>query len=211
MRSSATSSRPGSLKRGLVSHCPDDCSNKRSRTSSLSSLNNTYTGGIPSSIRNAIASSYSSSRGLSQVGNVAPERLGPALGSPRVAETQGSSAASLGAWQRALQGSPARLGQAVPSPRGSGRLRGGRQRYVPFGARRWGGPRGELSCCRAGFTPEQGGGFFPPSLPSLGLLGWKGKTKTTLLRCRLFRWSRRVSEPCTPALTRVPSATAGLR
>ncbi|XP_071431371.1 nuclear envelope pore membrane protein POM 121-like [Pithys albifrons albifrons] len=59
--------KPGSLKRGLVSHCPDDCSNKRSRTSSLSSLSNTYAGGIPSSIRNAIASSYSSSRGLTQL------------------------------------------------------------------------------------------------------------------------------------------------
>ncbi|NXB00080.1 PO121 protein, partial [Cnemophilus loriae] len=59
--------KPGSLKRGLVSHCPDDCSNKRSRTSSMSSLNNTYAGGIPSSIRNAIASSYSSSRGLAQL------------------------------------------------------------------------------------------------------------------------------------------------
>ncbi|NXP35544.1 P121C protein, partial [Leiothrix lutea] len=59
--------KPGSLKRGLVSHCPDDCSNKRSRTSSMSSLNNTYSGGIPSSIRNAIASSYSSSRGLAQL------------------------------------------------------------------------------------------------------------------------------------------------
>ncbi|NXI97196.1 P121C protein, partial [Psophia crepitans] len=59
--------KPGSLKRGLASHCPDDCSNKRSRTSSMSSLNNTYAGGIPSSIRNAIASSYSSSRGLSQL------------------------------------------------------------------------------------------------------------------------------------------------
>ncbi|XP_066189185.1 nuclear envelope pore membrane protein POM 121 isoform X1 [Sylvia atricapilla] len=59
--------KPGSLKRGLVSHCPDDCSNKRSRTSSMSSLNNTYAGGIPSSIRNAIASSYSSSQGLAQL------------------------------------------------------------------------------------------------------------------------------------------------
>ncbi|XP_009067708.1 PREDICTED: nuclear envelope pore membrane protein POM 121-like, partial [Acanthisitta chloris] len=59
--------KPGSLKRGLVSHCSDDCSNKRSRTSSMSSLNNTYAGGIPSSIRNAIASSYSSSRGLAQL------------------------------------------------------------------------------------------------------------------------------------------------
>jgi len=61
--------RPGSLKRGLASQCPDDCSNKRSRTSSMSSLNNTYTSGIPSSLRNAIASSYSSSRGLTQVGS----------------------------------------------------------------------------------------------------------------------------------------------
>ncbi|RLV97865.1 hypothetical protein DV515_00011311 [Chloebia gouldiae] len=59
--------KPGSLKRGLIPHCPDDCSNKRSRTSSMSSLNNTYAGGIPSSIRNAIASSYSSSRGLTQL------------------------------------------------------------------------------------------------------------------------------------------------
>ncbi|NWV20339.1 P121C protein, partial [Origma solitaria] len=59
--------KPGSLKRGFISHCPDDCSNKRSRTSSMSSLNNTYAGGIPSSIRNAIASSYSSSRGLAQL------------------------------------------------------------------------------------------------------------------------------------------------
>ncbi|NWR38683.1 PO121 protein, partial [Tachuris rubrigastra] len=59
--------KPGSLKRGLVSHCPDDCSNKRSRTSSMSSLNNTYSGGIPSSIRNAITSSYSSTRGLAQL------------------------------------------------------------------------------------------------------------------------------------------------
>ncbi|XP_021271777.1 nuclear envelope pore membrane protein POM 121 [Numida meleagris] len=59
--------KPGSLKRGLASHCPEDCSNKRSRTSSMSSLNNTYASGIPSSLRNAIASSYSSSRGLTQL------------------------------------------------------------------------------------------------------------------------------------------------
>ncbi|NXL36393.1 PO121 protein, partial [Glaucidium brasilianum] len=61
--------KPGSLKRNLILHCSDDCSNKRSRTSSMSSLNNTYTAGIPSSTRNAIASSYSSSRGLSQLQN----------------------------------------------------------------------------------------------------------------------------------------------
>ncbi|NWU97934.1 P121C protein, partial [Upupa epops] len=59
--------KPGSLKRSLVSHCLDECSNKRSCTSSISSLNTTYSGGIPSSIRNAIASSYSSSQGLSQL------------------------------------------------------------------------------------------------------------------------------------------------
>ncbi|KAM6242619.1 nuclear envelope pore membrane protein POM 121C [Porphyrio hochstetteri] len=65
--SSSLIPKPGSLKRGPVSHCLDDCSNKRSRTSSVSSLNNTFTGGIPSSSRNAIASSYSSSRGLAQL------------------------------------------------------------------------------------------------------------------------------------------------
>ncbi|XP_065748317.1 nuclear envelope pore membrane protein POM 121C isoform X3 [Phocoena phocoena] len=58
--------KPGSLKRGLNSQSSDDHSNKRSRTSSMSSLTSTYTGGIPSSSRNAIASSYSSTRGLSQ-------------------------------------------------------------------------------------------------------------------------------------------------
>lgn len=69
LKSSLMFCRPGSLKRGLASQCPDDCLNKRSRTSSMSSLNNTYTSGIPSSLRNAIASSYSSSRGLTQVGS----------------------------------------------------------------------------------------------------------------------------------------------
>uniref|UniRef100_A0A8D0L1I5 Nuclear envelope pore membrane protein POM 121C n=1 Tax=Sphenodon punctatus TaxID=8508 RepID=A0A8D0L1I5_SPHPU len=59
--------KPGSLKRGLISHSSDDCLNKRSRTSSISCVNNMYAGGIPSSIRNAIASSYSSTRGFSQV------------------------------------------------------------------------------------------------------------------------------------------------
>ncbi|XP_005294387.2 nuclear envelope pore membrane protein POM 121 isoform X3 [Chrysemys picta bellii] len=59
--------KPGTLKRALVSQCLDDCLSKRSRTSSISSMNNTYAGGIPSSIRNAIASSYSSTRGLSKL------------------------------------------------------------------------------------------------------------------------------------------------
>ncbi|KAB0351938.1 hypothetical protein FD754_016795 [Muntiacus muntjak] len=60
--------KPGSLKRGLNSQNSDDQLNKRSRTSSVSSLtSSTYTGGIPSSSRNAITSSYSSTRGLSQL------------------------------------------------------------------------------------------------------------------------------------------------
>ncbi|KFQ96758.1 Nuclear envelope pore membrane protein POM 121C, partial [Nipponia nippon] len=79
--------KPGSLKRGLVSHCPDDCSNKRSRTSSLSSLNNTYAGGIPGSIRNAIASSYSSSRGLSQLLKRSGVSMSP-LSSPASSRSQ---------------------------------------------------------------------------------------------------------------------------
>ncbi|NXJ08993.1 PO121 protein, partial [Odontophorus gujanensis] len=59
--------KPGSLKRGLALNCPDDCSNKRSRTSSMSPHNKTYAGGISSSSRNAIASSYSSSQGFVQL------------------------------------------------------------------------------------------------------------------------------------------------
>ncbi|KAF7236997.1 hypothetical protein EYD10_16245 [Varanus komodoensis] len=59
---------PSSLKRGLLpSHCREDCSSKRSRTSSISSVNSLSVGGIPSTVRNAIASSYSSTRGLSQL------------------------------------------------------------------------------------------------------------------------------------------------
>ncbi|NXH78348.1 P121C protein, partial [Hydrobates tethys] len=79
--------KPGSLKRGLVSHCLDDSSNKRSRTSSMSSLNNTYAGGIPSSIRNAIASSYSSSRGLSQLWKRSGVSVSP-LSSPASSRSQ---------------------------------------------------------------------------------------------------------------------------
>uniref|UniRef100_A0A8C0AZU6 P121C protein n=1 Tax=Buteo japonicus TaxID=224669 RepID=A0A8C0AZU6_9AVES len=79
--------KPGSLKRGLVSYYLDDCSNKRSRTSSMSSLNNTYAGGIPSSIRNAIASSYSSSRGLSQLWKRSGVSVSP-LSSPASSRSQ---------------------------------------------------------------------------------------------------------------------------
>uniref|UniRef100_A0A8C5L1F5 Nuclear pore membrane protein 121 n=1 Tax=Jaculus jaculus TaxID=51337 RepID=A0A8C5L1F5_JACJA len=59
--------KPGSLKRGLISQSSEDHLNKRSRTSSVSSLASTCTVGIPSSSRNAITSSYSSSRGVSQL------------------------------------------------------------------------------------------------------------------------------------------------
>uniref|UniRef100_A0A2R9B560 POM121 transmembrane nucleoporin C n=1 Tax=Pan paniscus TaxID=9597 RepID=A0A2R9B560_PANPA len=59
--------KPGSLKRGLNSQSSDDHLNKRSRSSSMSSLTGAYTSGIPSSSRNAITSSYSSTRGISQL------------------------------------------------------------------------------------------------------------------------------------------------
>nr|XP_028701502.1 nuclear envelope pore membrane protein POM 121C isoform X2 [Macaca mulatta] len=59
--------KPGSLKRGLNSQSSDDHLNKRSRSSSMSSLTSAYTSGIPSSSRNAITSSYSSTRGISQL------------------------------------------------------------------------------------------------------------------------------------------------
>lgn len=59
--------KPGSLKRSLASQSSDDHLNKRSRTSSVSSLASACTGGIPSSSRNAITSSYSSTRGISQL------------------------------------------------------------------------------------------------------------------------------------------------
>nr|XP_028563631.1 LOW QUALITY PROTEIN: nuclear envelope pore membrane protein POM 121 [Podarcis muralis] len=80
--------KPGSLKRCLLlSHCLEEGSSKRSRTSSLSSINSLPVGGIPSSIRNAIASSYSSTRGLSQVW----KRSGPStspLSSPASSRSQ---------------------------------------------------------------------------------------------------------------------------
>ncbi|XP_054250481.1 nuclear envelope pore membrane protein POM 121 [Indicator indicator] len=79
--------KPGSLKRSLVCHYPDDCSNKRSCTSSTSSLNHSYTGGIPSSIRNAIASSYSSSQGLAQLRKRSDVSVSP-LSSPASSRSQ---------------------------------------------------------------------------------------------------------------------------
>ncbi|NXD74487.1 P121C protein, partial [Eolophus roseicapillus] len=56
--------KPEAMKRDLDSHHPEECSKLR-----ISSPSKTYTAGIPGSERNAIASSYSSSRGLPQVGN----------------------------------------------------------------------------------------------------------------------------------------------
>ncbi|KFV69565.1 Nuclear envelope pore membrane protein POM 121C, partial [Dryobates pubescens] len=79
--------KPGSLKRSLVSHYPDECSNKRSCTSSTSSLNHSYTSGIPSSIRNAIASSYSSSQGLAQLRKRSDMSVSP-LSSPASSRSQ---------------------------------------------------------------------------------------------------------------------------
>ncbi|XP_057265907.1 nuclear envelope pore membrane protein POM 121C [Pezoporus wallicus] len=54
--------KPEAMKRDLDSHHPEECSK-----SNISSPSKTYTAGIPGSERNAIASSYSSSRGLPQV------------------------------------------------------------------------------------------------------------------------------------------------
>jgi len=59
--------RPGSLKRGMTS-LAEDALMKRSRTSSISSGSGVHTPrGTPGSRRNPIQSSYSSSKGLSQV------------------------------------------------------------------------------------------------------------------------------------------------
>ncbi|XP_061231696.1 nuclear envelope pore membrane protein POM 121C-like isoform X2 [Neopsephotus bourkii] len=54
--------KPEAMKRDLDSHHPEECSK-----SNISSPSKTYTAGIPGSARNAIASSYSSTRGLPQV------------------------------------------------------------------------------------------------------------------------------------------------
>ncbi|XP_007894629.1 nuclear envelope pore membrane protein POM 121 isoform X2 [Callorhinchus milii] len=58
--------KPGTLKRGTNSQCSDDPVSKRSRTSSISSLNSMYVGGTLTSARNPIFSSYSSTRGHTQ-------------------------------------------------------------------------------------------------------------------------------------------------
>ncbi|XP_072099351.1 nuclear envelope pore membrane protein POM 121 isoform X3 [Mobula birostris] len=58
--------KPGTLKRGTNSQCSDDPISKRSRTSSISSLNSICVGRKHSSVRNPIFSSYSSTRGQIQ-------------------------------------------------------------------------------------------------------------------------------------------------
>ncbi|XP_066492599.1 nuclear envelope pore membrane protein POM 121 [Tiliqua scincoides] len=77
----------GSLKRSLLSHGLDDVSSKRSRTSSISSVNSLCVGGIPSSIRNAIASSYSSSQGLAELWKRTGQSTSP-LSSPASSRSQ---------------------------------------------------------------------------------------------------------------------------
>ncbi|XP_064425141.1 nuclear envelope pore membrane protein POM 121 [Latimeria chalumnae] len=74
--------KPGTLKRGNNSHCGDDLFYKRSRTSSVSSLNNAVVGGIPTFARNPIVSSYSSSRGLKQVRKRTGLNISPFSSSP---------------------------------------------------------------------------------------------------------------------------------
>uniref|UniRef100_A0A8W4FDA0 Nuclear envelope pore membrane protein POM 121C n=1 Tax=Sus scrofa TaxID=9823 RepID=A0A8W4FDA0_PIG len=69
--------KPGSLKRGLSPQSSDAHLYKRSRTSSLSSLTSTYSGGVPISRRNAITSSYSSTGGLSQLRKRSGPRSSP--------------------------------------------------------------------------------------------------------------------------------------
>uniref|UniRef100_A0A8D1G3X6 Nuclear envelope pore membrane protein POM 121 n=1 Tax=Sus scrofa TaxID=9823 RepID=A0A8D1G3X6_PIG len=105
--------KPGSLKRGLNSQSSDDHLNKRSRTSSLSSLTSTYTGGIPSSSRNAITSSYSSTGGLSHSASShfqTPER--PKQNSWNFPSTPGSS----GQRKRKVQLLPSRRGDPLILP-----------------------------------------------------------------------------------------------
>ncbi|XP_051891925.1 LOW QUALITY PROTEIN: nuclear envelope pore membrane protein POM 121 [Pristis pectinata] len=75
--------KPGTLKRGTNSQCSDDPLSKRSRTSSISSLNSICVGGKHSSVRNPIFSSYSSTRGQIQgLRNILSARNTTPLSSP---------------------------------------------------------------------------------------------------------------------------------
>ncbi|NXF30712.1 P121C protein, partial [Nyctibius bracteatus] len=149
--------KPGSLKRGLVSHSPDDCSSKRSHTSSTSSLNKTYTAGIPGSARNAIASSYSSSRGLAQLwkrsgASVSP-MSSPASSRPqtpewplkkaREEESHRSNASTPVKLDKELQTekaveTPVRKKQNSPSPPSTSGSSGKPKRKIPLLLPHWG-------------------------------------------------------------------------
>ncbi|XP_053425126.1 nuclear envelope pore membrane protein POM 121C-like [Nycticebus coucang] len=75
--------KPECLKKGPDSQSSEDPLNKRSCTSSASSLASTYTCGIPVPRRNAITSSYSSTRGFSGL----QKRSGPSS-SPSLSRSQ---------------------------------------------------------------------------------------------------------------------------
>ncbi|XP_041096885.1 nuclear envelope pore membrane protein POM 121 isoform X1 [Polyodon spathula] len=79
--------KPGTLKRSANSLVLEDPSMKRSRTSSISSLNCTAPSGVPGSVRNSIHSSYSSTRGYSQLRKISALNMSP-LSSPGSSRSQ---------------------------------------------------------------------------------------------------------------------------
>ncbi|MGH0157844.1 UNVERIFIED_CONTAM: hypothetical protein FKN15_036157 [Acipenser sinensis] len=80
--------KPGTLKRSANSLVVEDPLMKRSRTSSISSLNCTAPSGVPGSVRNSIHSSYSSTRGISQTRDPEAECELPRRGGPLNEEIQ---------------------------------------------------------------------------------------------------------------------------
>ncbi|MGH0155641.1 UNVERIFIED_CONTAM: hypothetical protein FKN15_059528 [Acipenser sinensis] len=79
--------KPGTLKRSANSLIVEDPLMKRSRTSSISSLNCTAPSGVPGSVRNSIHSSYSSTRGISQLRKISALNMSP-LSSPGSSRSQ---------------------------------------------------------------------------------------------------------------------------
>ncbi|XP_033905997.3 nuclear envelope pore membrane protein POM 121-like isoform X2 [Acipenser ruthenus] len=79
--------KPGTLKRSANSLAVEDPLMKRSRTSSISSLNCTAPSGVPGSVRNSIHSSYSSTRGISQLRKISALNMSP-LSSPGSSRSQ---------------------------------------------------------------------------------------------------------------------------
>ncbi|MGH0134307.1 UNVERIFIED_CONTAM: hypothetical protein FKN15_051709 [Acipenser sinensis] len=79
--------KPGTLKRSANSLVVEDPLMKRSRTSSISSLNCTAPSGVPGSVRNSIHSSYSSTRGISQLRKISALNMSP-LSSPGSSRSQ---------------------------------------------------------------------------------------------------------------------------